>query len=439
MGDEFEEQEQEQDDVQEEEQEEIEVEPDAVEVTEEEKPTLKGAMCGALLSPIFILTFTILVGWNEKRAVCGAEAINAAEAVAAAAKCDAVSGEGNLVVISGCDLAAATTPLKGAGLFGNVAHTGHCLSTEPQMYQCVETTSSTKSGGKTTTTYTYDKKWSESTITAAFSHPDKAKTKCGASTNPAWPSDIKAKTTYSSSAKVGAWTLQEEDIKKVVSCDRAMASLPAAPSGYTKGTSRSNSVAAYKKNSPAFPALGAIEVEFYSDDTSKTTKVTIMGKNVGGVLKEWTSPDTWLCSGMPMKTVRTGAVDKATLFQDLRTGNTVMTWFLRFLFWLLLWSSCTALFRPLEVLASMVPFVGDFLGDLVEAIICCITCLPATACCMFVAAIVWVAMRPLIGIPMFLFAVIGGGTTAYFTSKAANKKRAAKEGCDSCDKLKEKE
>jgi len=45
------------------------------------------------------------------------------------------------------------------------------------------------------------------------------------------------------------------------------------------------------------------------------------------------------------------------------------------------------------------------LGDQIEAIACCISCFPACACSLGVIGVVYVAMRPLIGIPMLLIFV----------------------------------
>merc|ERR1712087_809607 len=51
------------------------------------------------------------------------------------------------------------------------------------------------------------------------------------------------------------------------------------------------------------------------------------------------------------------------------------------------------------------------LGDFIDAVVCCVTCLPSLACCAMVAGVVWVAMRPAVGVPLMIIGmcIVCGG------------------------------
>lgn len=93
-----------------------------------------------------------------------------------------------------------------------------------------------------------------------------------------------------------------------------------------------------------------------------------------------------------------------------KTFRDPRTWLLRLLGFVLAWVAFCLLAGPLEIAADCIPCIGPMLGNAVSAVICCVSCLPATACTMGVVGVVWVAMRPMIGIPLliiFLVVMIG--------------------------------
>ena len=135
---------------------------------------------------------------------------------------------------------------------------------------------------------------------------------------------------------------------------------------------------------------------------------------------------------------------------------------LRFLGFALAWVAFCLLAGPLEVAVDCIPCIGPMLGNAVSAITCCVprqqqkrlvqnhgpfinqcamidmmapffglchvqkrtkkdkkknwhvatknakvSCIPATACTMGVVGVVWLAMRPMIGIPLIILFVAG--------------------------------
>jgi hypothetical protein len=397
---------------------------------------LANSMLLACMSPCFILICLFVLGWNEKRAVCSAKAIVAGKDKVVELGCtESHKSSGELVMFS-CNLErpSQTYSIGGSSAFASTTYSGYCLKSDSEMYQCVEHVSSkTKKdsvGGGTTTvkTYTYSKEWKSSHVdSSSFSSTGKSSSAfdtCSTSSsfqNPSWPSDVPeaASTTYGQTAKIGNFTIQQSFIRDIP-CATAISVSP-LPSGWVqKGTS-------YQRGSDN--VIGSVRLSYKTNSfASSDTMYTVLGKNENGVITDWTAPASWLCSGYSLGNIDSGSLSKDELFKTLEAENTGTTWLLRVLFFFLLWASCSCLLGPLEVAADCIPCIGPFLGDLVEAVICMVSCPPACCCCIGVCAIVWVAMRPVIGglcLTMFVcFFCIFGGLTAY----SKDKKRKSRMG-----------
>merc|ERR1712012_178966 len=95
-----------------------------------------------------------------------------------------------------------------------------------------------------------------------------------------------------------------------------------------------------------------------------------------------------------------GTIDKEKLFEHFKADAKATTWIFRVAGFLALWFAFTRCAQPLEVVTDCIPCIGPCLGDAVEVIACVVCCYPALACCLGVAGVVWVAMRPMVGIPL---------------------------------------
>merc|ERR1712046_63400 len=158
-----------------------------------------------------------------------------------------------------------------------------------------------------------------------------------------------------------------------------------------------------------YKGIGKVRVQFYTNDWSNPNG-TLMGKNSNGAITPWKAPSSWLCSGSSVSDFRMGTYGKDDLFSALQSENQARTWVIRVIGFALLWLAFSLMFGPLGVVADCIPCIGPFLGDSIETITCCISCLPATACCSLVVGIVWTAMRPELGIPglaIFVIVMIG--------------------------------
>jgi len=236
--------------------------------------------------------------------------------------------------------------------------------------------------------------------------------------NPSWPSGVsKSESKYTENEiKAGAWTVKFASASTLFLLDVPLQAA-STPSGWSVDSNYQ-----YTKASTRTSDIGKMRVNFYGNDKTQTT-LTAMGLNVGdGTLTEWTADSSWLCSGYTLYFADLGKVTKDAIFKSKEAGNTFLTWFLRILGFCLCWFAFSLLAGPCEVVAECVPCIGPCLGDLVEAIACFVAYFPSCACCMLICGIVWVVMRPMVGVPLMLISLIMiGGFIAWKVKKQRDK------------------
>eukprot|EP00928_Gymnodinium_smaydae_P018434 TRINITY_DN17012_c0_g3_i1.p1 TRINITY_DN17012_c0_g3~~TRINITY_DN17012_c0_g3_i1.p1 ORF type:complete len:548 (-),score=89.94 TRINITY_DN17012_c0_g3_i1:678-2261(-) len=388
---------------------------------------LMGALAGACCcTPAFLLGSMILLGYNERRAVCDQKAIAAGLEVVLGVQCtSATEGDGKLVHFT-CDMdQSSLSPFTDLGDFTSSlsGYKGTGLKVSAEMLQCVEKVrSETKKdnvgGGKTTIkTYSYSPEW-RSYAVSSIGFKKKTETSfianCGVE-NPPWPATVPtSQTLYASTMKAGPYTLEKSQISQLSLNKEVTPS--SAPSGWTL----SGNVAETNKYTIGSKQIGKMRVSFKGTDWAAKA-VTVIAKNTGGNMGKWTAPNDWLCSGFTLNDATLGTLTKEAVFERLKAAASFLTWFLRFLGWIMAWSAFFFLAGPLEVAGDCIPCIGPWIGDFISAVACCISCLPGTACCCFVIAIVWVAMRPLVGIPLMLITLCIFIGMAVFKLKFAKK------------------
>lgn len=424
-------------------------------------------LCGAvfcclIIAPMLIIAGSVTAGVNEKNYLCTDRAISEGFDKVNTAGCDSANeGQGSLIIFS-CNL----DPKSGESFkpWPQEAHThlGTGLYTEVEMFQCVEKATTTKSkttaGGKktSTTTYNYSKQWMSSRVdSGSFSKKDtqEFKTGCGAGVeNPSWPEELpKSGTVRAKSAKVGAYTIGPDFISDIKltkpltnftppagwaqSGDRyttskyrlggapAVAAAPApAPSAGNETTAAPGTAA--PSASSGGEQIGDVRVSFKSDDTDSLT-YTVLGQNAGGDagIRRWTASDSWGCSGFTLGSMKQGTWTMEEFQKALESSNNAILYILRFLAFALIWFGLSRCAGPCEVLGECVPFIGPYIGDAIEVIACIVTCCPALVCCFGVASIVYIALRPMLGIPMMLLFFISAGAFGFWKYKKEQKKK----------------
>lgn len=157
-----------------------------------------------------------------------------------------------------------------------------------------------------------------------------------------------------------------------------------------------------------------------------------------------TIPSSWGCSESKQQWIRaepsTGPQSKDELIKQLQSENSTLTWILRFVGALCAWASVYCCLQPISAAADIIgdylrmlpcgSFLEDCLEGAVHELLCCLACGVGCSCALFVISIMWVAMRPLVGIPLMILALccfVGGVGTFKSQHKGKAKGQPADE------------
>ena len=97
-----------------------------------------------------------------------------------------------------------------------------------------------------------------------------------------------------------------------------------------------------------------------------------------------------------------GIEDAAAMFETARTNNAIMTWLIRIGGFILMFIGLGMVFKPLSVLADVLPI----LGDIVEIGTGIVAFAFALVCSLVTIAVAWIFYRPLLAV--VLLAIAGG-------------------------------
>ena len=127
------------------------------------------------------------------------------------------------------------------------------------------------------------------------------------------------------------------------------------------------------------------------------TRVSLIAKQSGTGLINYVAQ-----AGGTINMLSVGDVPAEAMFQSAMTGNTIMTWGLRFAGLMLMFIGLKLILRVLSVLADVVPLFGNIIGAGTSLI----AFLTALVLSLITIAIAWLYYRPLIG-GILLAAAIG--------------------------------
>ena len=366
--------------------------------------SIKGILFGIIIIPVTI----ILLWWNEGRAVTTANSLKegaAAVVHVAADKVDAAN-EKKLVHLTGDAKAAEAVVDPDYGVSAPALR----LVRSEEIYQWVqneksETKQKVGGGEETTTTYTYEKKWVDEPVKSAeFKKPD-------GHTNEgeliAGNANISAE-----NVTLGAFKVPESFVKQMGSpakyavTDADLAKLPA---DLKEGT-QIQSGAFYFGAKPDAPAVGDLRTSF---EIVKPGVFSIMAAQLGDTFGPYQTK-----AGDAIDFIEAGTVSAETMFKNAASANTIITWLLRFLGFLFMAFGFMAIMKPLSVLGSVIPFIGNIIGmgtGLISFVL-------AGTISLVVIAIAWIFVRPVLGIAILVLAV---GSFIYMRKLAAASKPAA--------------
>lgn len=370
--------------------------------------SIKGVLVGLAL---FVIGFPVLF-WNEGNSVKTAKALDEGEGacipVESIEKVDPEM-EGQLVHMTGM---ATTSDVLSDDQFG-VSATAIALRRKTEMFQWVEhseTKETKKLGGKVerTTTYTYSQEWVENAV-------DSSGFKEQGHDNPGFV-EFPSQEKRAANVKFGAFRLNEGQIARIGSAQayafptdfvcrvervQRQGGTVYVPNKATRDNDKNN------RDVASQPRVGDMRVTF---SVVLPHDVSIVAKQKGDTFVGYLAK-----TKKKIDMLSDGVKDAAEMFEAARSANTMMTWIVRLVGFLLMYIGISMVLKPLSVLADVLPILGDIVGigtGLVAGVV-------AFVCALVTIAIAWIFYRPVLGIVLLVLA----GAALFLLWK---KKQAAK-------------
>lgn len=355
--------------------------------------SVKGVFTGLIL----FIGATILLWWNEGRAVKTDKMLKQAEKIAV--HVDDVSSlnpemEGRL--IHATNMAFTEDILTDS--YSGIETVAIKLKREVEYYQWVEKTKTEKKdklGGaeETVTTYTYSKKWTSDPVDSEDFE------------DPAYrglnfvKEEIEAETVYAENVSFGAYMLPEMLISGIGG--EVPAEVP------VKDTTESRHVSGnqvYYGADPKKPEIGDVRLTYTKVEPKV---VSVMAKVKGVTFEKFTAKN-----GYSMALIRDGEVSMDEMFEQEHAANNTLLWILRILGVILVFIGLKSMVEILITILKVVPFLANIVNLAVGVIVGVVS----FAWSLLVIALAWIYYRPLLGI---LLLALGIGALVFFSKKGA--------------------
>ena len=264
------------------------------------------------------------------------------------------------------------------------------LSRKVEMYQWKETSKSetrNKVGGgtETVTTYSYAKEWSESPLDSS-----KFKQQQG-HRNPGGMA-YKSEKWTAPKVTLGAYTLTPAQVSRISGDEPVKAALPSTSPGLSRPL-QENAGGFYVGDNPEQPQIGDLRMSFSKVGESD---ITVVAKQMGNSFEPYRAK-----AGSTVDLQERGIQSADAMFTSAEESNVILTWILRAVGLVLMAIGIGMMFKPLSILAGVLPI----LGDIVAAGTGIISFLLAAVLSLTTIGIAWIFYRPLLGIALL---VIGG-------------------------------
>ncbi|MBR1569206.1 MAG: TMEM43 family protein [Bacteroidales bacterium] len=345
--------------------------------------SLGGIVTGLLL----FVVGTVLIWYNEGRAVKTDKLLKEAQGQVVEMPDISTadpSFEGKLIHATG--LATTTDSLSDSQF--KVGARAIALRRAVEYYQWVESSESTskdKFGGaeETTTTYTYDLQWVSSPISSKeFHDPDYRNENTV-------KQQVEAYTKYAQNVRFGAYRLNSDQIRSM------SGSVPVEVDDST----HTNVI--YIGEDPSRPDVGDVRITF--------TKVMPGEVSIVAAVSGDTFAPYQAKSGKTFSALRMGNVPQEQIFESEHATNKMILWLLRIVGFFLILAGLRNIFSILETLLKVIPFLSRIVGWGIS-VVCGVV---AFAWTLVVAALAWIAYRPVVAIVLL---VIAAAVIWYFST-----------------------
>ncbi|GGD18217.1 TMEM43 family protein [Aureimonas glaciei] len=344
------------------------------------------SVAGVLVGIVLVLIVIGVLFWNEGRAVVTAQSLSEGQSTVVSIDPATVqaANEGKLVYAQGDAVVAdpLVDPLLG------VEAAGIRLQRQVEMFQWKESSKSetrTKLGGgeETVTTYTYARDWAEGPIDSSEFHAP------AGHENPEMP--LGSDSIQAPAAAFGGFTLGDEVLSQVSGDEPVALSADAGEQieAALAETGRPVTVALGRifvgENANA-PALGDLRISYTKVPAGP---LSLIAQQSGDSFTAYQTQ-----AGDRLLLVDSGAVSLDKMFADAQSANVVITWIVRLVGLVLLFIGFALVTKPISVVASVVPLLGDLVG-LGTGLIAFVA---ATVTGGVTIAIAWFFYRPLLAL-----------------------------------------
>jgi len=366
--------------------------------------SIKGLLFGAVL---FIVAFPIL--WmNEGRSVRRYKALNEGQGVTISVKSESIdpANESKLIHTTGKAVTDETLTDPDFNISGSFLR----MRRKVEMYQWVEekeTKKEKKLGGseETVTTYTYKKEWRDSLVDSSeFDEPQGHQ-------NPSFMACDEVEYQVSS-AKLGAFQLTQDQISRISNFTaKALSADTEIPFALAEKTAivgnsfyisvtplvmeetQADGTVKTKKIVPTTPQIGDAKVTF--ETVANNQDISLMYQQIGDTFAPYQTKNGTIAE------LRTGIHSQEEMYESARSANAMTTWLLRLLGLVVMFIGLSMLFRPLSVLADVVPFIGNIVGVGTGVI----SFMIALGLSLLTIAVAWLFYRPLLSIVLMALIV----------------------------------
>ncbi len=369
---------------------------------------LMGSIKSVLFGILLFFGSFVVIWWNEGRAVRTAKGLDegASQVVSIDANSATSASDGKLVHVTG---KVVTEDLLKDDEFG-IEVNALKLRRQVVMYQWVEEEESKKEkqvGGseKTTTTYNYEKKWVSNLVNSGD-----FKVSEGHMNPKAFP--YGEYTHQVSNASLGNFAVSQSLLSKINNFNAF--SIDKIDTGKVKKATILEDAVNKKQNiyigegTNADPQIGDVKLTFQIVEPGD---YSIVAKQVGNTFEKFNTS-----TGTSIEMVSAGIFSQENMFQAAQKSNTITTWIFRLVGFLVMFFGLTLIFKPLVVLADVLPFLGNLLSmglSFFSGIV-------ALSLSLATMAIAWIFYRPVLGISLL---IVGIGMIIFFYIRSSKKKK----------------
>ena len=337
---------------------------------------------------LLIVLATILLWWNEGRAVKTAKMLEQANSECVDVPDVSVidpSLEGKMIHAVAV---AKTDDILSDPEFG-INENAICLEREVAYYQWVEHASSTtkdKVGGaqETTTTYTYSHEWVSSPInSASFKDPEYQGLN-------SVRINVEDNAVYATNVSFGGYQLPAGMVRSIP-CNTPV-EVPAIETQDSIKTVHVNSNVVYYGLDPQTPAIGDVRVTFMKGEGGEAS---VLAKVTGNTFEPYTSNGKSLC------VLSMGNRSMQDMFETEKQANKTWLWILRIIGILLVIAGFRNIFSILVTLFKVLPPLASVANLGVNIV----TGVLGVVWSLIVILIAWVRFRPVLAISLLVVAV----------------------------------